>query len=118
MRRRRFLRPMATKLYAPAVPSERRAAWSERDPVRGEPDPERYDRHVEEFAAKVECDTFRHGKAFGAPFGEPAFAYYAEFECADMDAFKTAVADGGIRRERQGRDGDGHPVHRHLRRDR
>jgi len=56
-----------------------------------EPDPERYARHVEEFAAKVECTAFRHGKAFGAPLGQPAFAYYAEFEWDDMDAFKTAV---------------------------
>jgi hypothetical protein len=56
-----------------------------------EPDPERYAQHVEEFGAKVECDAFRHGKSFGAPFGEPAFAYYAEFEWADRDAFKNAA---------------------------
>jgi hypothetical protein len=56
-----------------------------------EPEPERYARHVEEFAAKVECDAFRHGRSFGAPFGEPAYAYYFEFEWADKDAFKTAA---------------------------
>jgi len=56
-----------------------------------EPDPERYATHVEEFVAKVDRKAFRHGKAFGAPFGEPAFAYYAEFEWDDMDAFKTAA---------------------------
>jgi hypothetical protein len=56
-----------------------------------EPDPERYARHVEDFAVKVDCEAFRHGKAFGAPFGEPAFAYYAEFEWDGMDAFKTAA---------------------------
>ncbi|HWN21146.1 MAG TPA: hypothetical protein VNP93_04190 [Gaiellaceae bacterium] len=56
-----------------------------------EPDPERYARHVEEFAAKVECDAFRHGRSFGAPFGEPAYAYYAEFEWADKDAFKSSA---------------------------
>jgi len=56
-----------------------------------EPDPDRYATHVEEFGAKVECKAFRHGKSFGAPFGEPAFAYYAEFEWDDMDAFKTAA---------------------------
>ena len=57
-----------------------------------EPDQERYARHVEEFAARVECDAFRHGKAFGAPFGEPAFAYYAEFEWAARDAFKSGAS--------------------------
>ena len=56
-----------------------------------EPDPERYRRHVDEFVAAVDCQAFRHGKAFGAPFGEPAFAYSAEFEWSDMDAFKAAV---------------------------
>ena len=56
-----------------------------------EPEAERYARHVEEFAKPVECDAFRHGKAFGSPLGEPTFAYYAEFEWADMDAFKAAV---------------------------
>ena len=55
-----------------------------------EPDPERYARHVEEFRTRS-SGAFRHGKAFGAPFGEPAFAYYAEFEWDDMDAFKSAV---------------------------
>ena len=56
-----------------------------------EPDPERYARHVDEFAAKVDCKAFRHGKAFGAAFGDPPFAYYAEFAWDDMDAFKTAA---------------------------
>jgi hypothetical protein len=56
-----------------------------------EPDAERYTRHLEEFAHKVEYDAFRHGKAFGSPFGEPPFAYYAEFEWADMEAFKAAT---------------------------
>jgi len=35
--------------------------------------------------------TFRHGKVFGAPMGEPAFAYYAEWEFPDRDAFKEAA---------------------------
>lgn len=56
-----------------------------------EPDSERYARHVEEFAGKVECRAFRHGPSFGAPFGEPAFAYYAEFEWDDKDAFKATA---------------------------
>ena len=57
-----------------------------------EPDPERYQRHIDDFGSKVECKAFRHGKAFGAPFGEPSFAYYAEFEWDDMESFKSAVS--------------------------
>jgi hypothetical protein len=56
-----------------------------------EPDPARYAQHLEEFVNKVDCSAFRHGKSFGAPFGEPAFAYYAEFEWEDMDGFKAGV---------------------------
>jgi hypothetical protein len=56
-----------------------------------EPEPDRYGQHNENFSSKVPCRAFRHGKAFGAPFGEPAFAYYAEFEWDDMDAFKAAA---------------------------
>jgi hypothetical protein len=59
-----------------------------------EVDPDRYQRHLDEFVDKVECSAFRHGKAFGSPFDAPAFAYYAEFEWEDMDAFKaTARSD-------------------------
>ena len=57
-----------------------------------EPDPERYAQHNDDFSSKVECDAFRHGKVFGSPFGDPPFAYYAEFEWADMDAFKAATS--------------------------
>jgi hypothetical protein len=56
-----------------------------------EVDPDRYRQHLEEFVSKVECQAFRHGKAFGSPFDQPAFAYYAEFEWADMDAFKATA---------------------------
>ena len=55
-----------------------------------EPDPERYAQHVE-VANKVQCDAFRHGKPIGTPFGEPAFAYYAEFEWADREGFKAGT---------------------------
>ena len=54
------------------------------------PDPARYDEHVD-LCRKVPGVTFRHGKVFGAPMGEPAHAYYAEFEWPDMDAFKAGV---------------------------
>jgi len=53
-----------------------------------EPDAERYARHVADYASKVPRATFRHGKVFDNPFGEPSYAYFAEFEFEDMDAFK------------------------------
>lgn len=56
-----------------------------------EPDPERYAEHVE-LCRKVEGSAFRHGRVFGAPPGnEVRFPYYAEFEFADLDAFKAAA---------------------------
>ena len=56
-----------------------------------EPDPARYQQHVDEYVSKVDCTAFRHGKVFGAPFGEPTCRYYAEFEWDDMESFKTAA---------------------------
>ena len=55
-----------------------------------EPEAGRYAQHVE-LCHKVPGGTFRHGKVFGAPRGEPKFGYYAEWEFPDMDAFKTAA---------------------------
>ena len=55
-----------------------------------EPDAEWYASHVE-LCEKVPGATFRHGKVFGAPMGEPAYAYYAEWEFPDRDAFKEAA---------------------------
>ncbi|HWQ23062.1 MAG TPA: hypothetical protein VNK94_03045 [Gaiellaceae bacterium] len=57
-----------------------------------EPDPERYRQHIEEHAAKVPAAAFRHGRVFGAPFGEPAYRYYAEFEWPDRESFQAAAA--------------------------
>jgi hypothetical protein len=54
------------------------------------PDPARYDQHAE-LCRKVPGGTFRHGAVFGAPAGEPRFRHYAEWEFADMDAFRTAA---------------------------
>ena len=54
-----------------------------------EPDPERFERHAE-LCRRVEGGTFRHGRVFGSP-GEQRFRYYAEWEFADMDAFKAAA---------------------------
>ena len=55
------------------------------------------------------------GRSFGSPFGEPRFQHYAEFEWEDMEAFKAA-ASSEFAAAGRGRDGDGHPVHRALRR--
>jgi hypothetical protein len=55
-----------------------------------EPEPARYEEHAE-LCRKVEGGTFRHGRVFGAPGGEPRFRYYAEWEFPDMDAFKAAA---------------------------
>ncbi len=55
-----------------------------------EPNPERYEQHAE-LCRKVAGATFRHGKVFGAPMGEPTFRYYAEWEFPDLEAFKAAA---------------------------
>jgi hypothetical protein len=55
-----------------------------------EPDADPYAEHAEVCAA-VPNGVFRHGKVTGAPMGEPAHAYYAEWEFADKAAFDTAV---------------------------
>ena len=52
-----------------------------------EPDAEAYAQHAE-LCAQVPNGVFRHGRVTGAPMGEPAHAYYAEWEFADEDAFK------------------------------
>jgi hypothetical protein len=56
----------------------------------GEVDPERFERHAQ-LCRKVAGATFRHGKVFGAPVGEPQFRYYAEWEWPDMDSFRSAA---------------------------
>jgi hypothetical protein len=55
-----------------------------------DPDSERYEQHAE-LCRAVPGGTFRHGKVFGAPVGDPLFRYYAEWEFADMDAFRSAA---------------------------
>jgi EthD domain len=55
-----------------------------------EPDPARYAQHVE-LCNHVAGGTFRHGRVFGAPMGEPKYRYYAEWEFPDMDTFKDAA---------------------------
>ena len=55
-----------------------------------EPDASSYAEHVE-ICRKVPNAVFRHGRVIGAPMGDPAHAYYAEWEFADEDSFKTAT---------------------------
>jgi hypothetical protein len=55
-----------------------------------EPDAESYAEHAE-LCRRVPTSVFRHGKVFGSPMGDAAYAYYAEWEFADEDAFKTAT---------------------------
>ena len=54
-----------------------------------EPDATAYLEHAE-LCRQVPGGTFRHGKVFGSPMGEPA--HYAEWEFADRDAFKAAAS--------------------------
>ncbi len=56
----------------------------------GEPDHERFAQHAD-LCRRVEGGTFRHGRVFAAPTGEPRFKYYAEWEFPDMDAFRAAA---------------------------
>ena len=55
-----------------------------------EPDASSYAEHVE-VCNRVPNGVFRFGKVTGAPMGEPAHAFYAEWEFADKAAFDAAV---------------------------
>ena len=55
-----------------------------------EPEAERYERHAE-LCRKVPDATFRHGRVFGAPMGEPKYRYFAEWEWPDRESFKAAA---------------------------
>ena len=57
-----------------------------------EPDAVRYEQHAE-LCRRVEGGTFRHGKVFGSPTGQ-RYAYYAEWDFPDMDAFNAAARTG------------------------
>ena len=54
-----------------------------------EPDAARFEQHAE-LCRHVEGGTFRHGKVIGSPTGQK-FAYYAEWDFPDLDAFKAAA---------------------------
>jgi hypothetical protein len=55
-----------------------------------EPDSGRFEHHAE-LCRKVPGGTFRHGRVFGAPVGEPLYRYYAEWEFPDRDGFGVAA---------------------------
>jgi hypothetical protein len=54
-----------------------------------EPEAGRYEEHAA-LCRAVQGGTFRHGKVFGSPTGQK-FAYYAEWDFPDMDAFNAAA---------------------------
>jgi hypothetical protein len=54
-----------------------------------EPESARFEQHAD-LCRRVEGGTFRYGKVFGSPTGQK-FAYYAEWDFPDMDAFKAAA---------------------------
>jgi hypothetical protein len=56
-----------------------------------EPDSQAYAEHAE-VCRRVPGGTFRHGKVFGGPIGDPPHRYYAEWEFPDMDAFRSATS--------------------------
>jgi heme-degrading monooxygenase HmoA len=56
-----------------------------------EPDPQQYAEHAE-VCRRVPGGTFRHGKVFGAPMGEPPHRYVAEWEFPDEAAFKAGTS--------------------------
>ena len=63
----------------------------------GDVDPERYQRHVEEFVRPIPA-TFRHGKVFAAPPGmEQRYRYYAEFEFPDRESFDAVARSDEMR---------------------
>ena len=55
-----------------------------------EPDAAAYAEHAE-VCERVPSSVFRHGKITGSPMGDATHAYYAEWEFADEDSFKTAT---------------------------
>jgi hypothetical protein len=54
------------------------------------PDAAQYEEHAE-LCRRVPGGTFRHGRIFGSPMGDPAHAYYAEWEFADRTSFDAAA---------------------------
>lgn len=55
------------------------------------PDGQEYAAHAE-LCRLVPGGTFRHGPVLGAPMGEPAHRYFAEWEFPDEASFRAAAA--------------------------
>ncbi|HZT91021.1 MAG TPA: hypothetical protein VFA05_03185 [Gaiellaceae bacterium] len=56
-----------------------------------EPDPAAYAEHAT-VCERVPGGTFRHGRVFGSPAGDPHHRYYAEWEFADDESFRAATS--------------------------
>jgi hypothetical protein len=55
------------------------------------PDDREYEAHAD-VCRLVPGGTFRHGPVTGAPMGEPAHRYYAEWEFPDEESFRAATS--------------------------
>jgi hypothetical protein len=77
-----------------------------------EPDAARYAEHVA-LCRRVEGGVFRHGKVFGSPTGQ-RFAYYAEWEFPDREAFKAAARTEEFAATGQDAAAMGIPFHVHF----
>ena len=56
-----------------------------------QPDPERYEQHVQLSREQVPSAEIRHGRVLGG-MPDPDAAHYFEYEFADRDAWKEAQA--------------------------
>ena len=77
-----------------------------------EPDAARYAEHVA-LCRRVEGGVFRHGKVFGSPPGQ-RFAYYAEWEFPDQEAFRAAARTEEFAATGQDAAAMGIPFHVHF----
>ena len=78
-----------------------------------EPEPTRFEEHAD-LCRKVPGGTFRHGRVFGAPMGEPRYRYYAEWEFPDGDAFNAAARTDEFRATGKDAMEMGVPFHVHF----
>jgi len=74
------------------------------------PDADWYSGHAE-LSSTVPGATFRAGKIFGGPAGEPDRKQYAEFEFEDRDAFDRAMGSDEIKAAVEDAQTQGIPFH-------